>query len=173
MQKNSVFADTMMTGFVNGAVMVSYNLILYVLGFTFNKFAGFVAYPLMIGLLTWGMFYRRTQLGGYITYGQSLITGVMISVYGGMIVTLYTVVLFFFIDPQLFEQFFKVQEAELLKNPQMTDEMVDQAISMMRKFMSKESFIGISLVSSAIFGLILSAIISIFVKKNDPNVIAY
>ena len=112
--------------------------------------------------------YKTKLNSGFITFGECLKIGVTICVIAGLISALFSSV-FGMIFPEYFEEMYrKVSRMMMEKNPQMTTEQLDMAISMMKKFSNPAIAIPVSVVMYAFIGLIYSLIIGAIVKK-DPN----
>ena len=112
--------------------------------------------------------YKTNSNSGFITFGECLKIGVTICVIAGLISALFSSV-FGMIFPEYFEEMYrKVSRMMMEKNPQMTTEQLDMAISMMKKFSNPAIAIPVSVVMYAFIGLIYSLIIGAIVKK-DPN----
>ena len=112
--------------------------------------------------------YKTKLNSGFITFGECLKIGVTICVIAGLISALFSSV-FGMIFPEYFEEMYrKVSKMMMEKNPQMTSEQLDMAISMMKKFSNPAIAIPASIAIYAFIGLIYSLIVGAIVKK-DPN----
>jgi hypothetical protein len=112
--------------------------------------------------------YKTKLNSGFITFGECLKIGVTICVIAGLISALFSSV-FGVIFPEYFEEMYrKVSRMMMEKNPQMTKEQLDMAISMMKKFSNPAIAIPASIAIYAFIGLIYSLIVGAIVKK-DPN----
>src|SRR4051812_46571629 len=90
-------------GGMYGLSVVVCMLLFYFLGTDIqSKIPQLINYLLLILFTVIGIKnYRDQDLGGYITYGKSLGTGILISVFGGIITGAFTIVLFTMIDPSM------------------------------------------------------------------------
>lgn len=170
MEEKSTFWTSAMTyGLYVGVTIVLYSVILYVFGQIMNTTLSLASYVIIAaGILLSQLHYRNNQLNGSITYGKALGFGVAVMLFAGILQSLYTVILFKFVDPTLIDQMRLLQEEAMLKQG-MNEESIEAATDMMAKFQSPV-IMGISgLFSSALVGFIISLITSIFVKKNDEE----
>jgi len=55
-------------------------------------------------------------------------------------------------------------------NPELTDEQIDMAMGMTKKFMNPGMMAGMAFLAYTFFGLIFSLLASIFIKKEDGSV---
>ena len=158
--------------------------ILFQLGsFYFTPINGWI--PMLMGFVIMGvMFYlagkaERDANGGALSYGQALKTTFLTGFIGVVIATLFTIILIQLIDPGLVEK--------------LTEMSVEAARSMMSKFGMPEDQMAealekaeesaansftpgamlLSMLTNSIFILIIAALVSIFIKKEeDPNQIS-
>ncbi len=147
-------------GLISGIAMVIVGVSIYLAGFAFVKGMQYVAYlPLLVGVILNGMAFSKAN-DGYVTFGNIFGSCFKMS----MIVTIVMVawgLLSLYILPEMKDKAIEMARAEMAKNPNMTDEMMDMSINMMKKyynvFMVAGSVFG-SLVAGAIFSLIAAAI---------------
>ena len=104
--------------------------------------------------------------GGYASFGECLKVGVTICVIAGLVAGIFTVV-FNAIFPEYVEELMrKTRSVMLSDNSDMTEEQVDMAIDVTRKFMSPFIAIPSTIAIYAFIGLIYSLIIGAIVKKD-------
>ncbi len=117
----------------------------------------------------------RNQEDGYLSYGEALKNTFLVYVIGSLIYTLYQYILVNFIDPSLLEsQKEAVMEAGnwiskiLGANEEMVEEFQEQ-LEEVAEASTHQTFGTVILgwVGGLIFGFILSAIVSAFVKKTN------
>ncbi|WP_395064599.1 DUF4199 domain-containing protein [Flavobacterium sp.] len=112
--------------------------------------------------------YKMKLNSGFISFGECLRIGVTICIIAGLISALFSSV-FGMIFPEYFEEMYrKVSKMMMEKNPQMTSEQLDMAVSMMKKFSNPVIAIPASIAIYAFIGLIYSLIIGAILKK-DAN----
>ncbi|MEL7587766.1 MAG: DUF4199 domain-containing protein [Prolixibacteraceae bacterium] len=168
-EKSTFWPGAMTYGLYVGIAIVLYSVILYVLGQTLNPTLGFISYLIIAaGILLSQLHYRNNQLNGYIKYSTALGFGVAIMLFAGILQSLYTVILFKFVDPSLIDQMRLLQEEAMLKQG-LNEESIEAASEMMGKFQSPVIMAVAGLFSSALVGFIISLVTSIFVKKADDE----
>ena len=117
-----------------------------------------------IGLILTGRHYRDKKLGGQATYGQALGTGVLIALFAGLIIGTYSFIFREFIDPLDMEKMM-AEGAVKLYDTGMTEQQVEHTMKTTRT-MNRPIFVALgTLVGLTCFGLIVSLISSIFLKK--------
>lgn len=109
--------------------------------------------------------YRDHDLGGGISYGQCLSTGVLISIFGGIIVAVFSVVMFTLIDPSMTEKILEDARQRMFEQGT-PDDQIEMAINMSRKFMSPIWLFLFGVLGSAFAGFLISLFVSIFVRKS-------
>lgn len=170
MENQSTFWRTAMTyGLYLGIVLVFYSVILYVLGENFNTTLSLFSYIIMVvGIYYAQRNYRNIELNGFINYSKALGFGISVMLFAGIISALYSVILMTFIDTTLIDQM-KIMQEEIWIGMGYTDSQVEMMADSL-SFFYKPLWLGISaLFGSALIGLIISLITSIFVKKQDDE----
>jgi len=112
--------------------------------------------------------YKRAN-SGYISFVECLKIGVTICLFAGLIYALFSVV-FNMLFPEFIEDLLRKTRTVLLeKNPAMTDEQVNMALSFTRKFMNPAIVIPATVVMFSFIGLIYSLIIGAIVKNDKKQ----
>ena len=150
-----------------------FNLLMFFTGLQTEKLATgqyFQWIPLVLNIVVlWlGIKAVREEIEGkYLTYGQGVGAGTLISLYSGLMSAVYTYIHFKFVNPNFFD-YQVVQMREKWAAKGLTDGQMEQAESMMRKF-SGPGIYAISTPIIVVFiGVILSLIIAAFLKRNPP-----
>jgi len=155
---------------VCGAVL---NLLLYFTGFQTEKLATgqyiqWVGFVIMIVVLTLGIkAVREENEGKYLTYGQGVGTGTLISLYSGLMSSVYTYIHFRFVNPE-----FADYQLALIRTKWaaagLSDAQMERAEGVTRMLMGPGVQACLAPIFVVLFGLILSLIISAFLKRNPP-----
>lgn len=169
-QGNSFMKSAMTFGLITGLVVVVYTLLLYMTDsyLTKNSFLGILQWVFIAIGIYWGIkSYRDQYEGGYITYGKSLGLGALISVFAGVIMGIFTYLLYVVIDPELMEKSIKLAQEEMLRSG-LSEERVAAATKLQQQFTSPIIMLISSVFSMAFFGTIISLVVSIFTKREKP-----
>ncbi len=110
--------------------------------------------------------YRDEDLGGYIGYGKSLWTGVLISFFGGVITAIFTILFFKFISPEMIQRILDSTQQSLVEKG-MSDDQIEMAMDYTRTFMTPIWLFTFSVLGTTFMGFIFSLFISIFMKKEE------
>ena len=111
---------------------------------------------------------KNDTLNGYMTYGQGLGTGMLIAIFGGLVTAVYTFVFYSYIDPEFIDKMLEISRTEMLKKD-MSDEQIDQALEMSKKFKSPIMMTVFAYIGSLFFGLIISLVLAAVTKNENPN----
>lgn len=153
-------------GLIMGLTGVVFTLVLWFLDLTFTPGASYAF--LLIGIILLYFLiksYRDNHLYGKITYGQSLGAGMIIFVYYGIIMAIFSYLLYTIIDPELTEKGLAAAEEQLRKSGRVPENMIETSMDMQRKFMKPGIMAGFSILGSLFTGLIMSLLVSIFTRK--------
>ncbi len=163
-QKSTFWRTAMIYGLYVGIFFTLYSVILYVTGQTQNKSLAFIAYPLyVVAIVLAQINYRNREMNGSLTYSQGVGFGIAVMFFSGMILTLYTLILFK-IDPSLID-LIKADAEEKYMSSGMSEDQVEAAMSVASKMMTPGWMAIMGLLGSVISGLLISLVTSIFVKR--------
>jgi hypothetical protein len=170
-EKVSVWKANLNNGLILGLVGIMYSLVIYFLDLSFNKAQGLVFIVIQLGLLYYLLkSYRDNFLHGQITYGQSVGAGVIIFLYYGIIMAVFTYILYTVIDAGLVEKQLAFIEEEMVKK-EIPQAAIDAGMGIQRKIIKPGILAPLSILSSVFTGTIMSLIISIFVRKEGNPLI--
>lgn len=152
-----------------GLISVVLTLIVYILGLVGESYVTWVSLAISIAFVSWVMInFRDKQNGGFMAYKQGVGVGFMTFLIGGIISSIFTFVLFKFIDPGLVEQIVqKSLDEAIQKNPEIEGNM-EMVEKWTRMFVNPPAMAIMGVVSSAIGGIIISLILAAIFKKEKP-----
>lgn len=168
-KSNSIWKAGLNYGAMLGLILIIYTVLLYVMDMSFNKGLTYVSFLFMAAMIFYGSkSYRDNSLGGYITYGRALGISMIIVLIAGIISTIYFLIHTSVVDTEYVTKLIAAAEEELLKKG-MTDDQIEMALSIQKKMMKPSIMAVFGLIGTGFWGLIISLITSIFVKKQgDP-----
>ncbi|GAB3297474.1 DUF4199 domain-containing protein [Hymenobacter tenuis] len=112
--------------------------------------------------------YFKQHNSGFMSYGQGLTIGVIVSVVAGIISSVFSYIYINFIDPDYMNRVMDITRSRMEERG-MDDAQVDQAMAMASKFSSGPITIIFGLLSALLIGFILSLVISAFTKHTRPE----
>ena len=132
-----------------------------------SKWPQYIGYGMLILFLVLGIkSFRDQDLDGYISYGKSLGTGVLVGLFGGIITGIFTVLMFTVIDPGMANKLIEATQQKLIDQG-LPESQIEMSISYARKFMSPPILFVFSIVGQVLMAFIFSLIISVFLKKEQ------
>lgn len=156
-----------------GAILGLINVIIYLM-FYFggasveSRYPTYIGYVVDIIVIVFGVkAYRDQYCEGFITYGKSLGTGVLIGLFSGIISAIFTVLMFTVIDPGLGQKIIEATQQKLADRG-MTEEQIQMSITMTKKFMHPALMFIFAIAGTVLITFIFSLVISIFMKKEKP-----
>ncbi|HBC76987.1 MAG TPA: hypothetical protein DEO60_00365 [Bacteroidales bacterium] len=170
-QKSNVWKANLTNGLILSMIGIVYTLVMYFLDLTINKTQGYVfLLILVVALFFLIKSYRDNYLHGSITYGQAVGAGVVIFLYYAIITAVFTYILFSIIDPGLIDKQLAAAE-ELMAKRGIPQEAVDAGLKIQKKMMKPEIMAPLSIFGNMLYGVIMSLIVAIFVKKEGNPLI--
>jgi len=164
-EKVNVWKANFANGLILSLVGIAYSLIMYFLDLSFNRVQGLVFVLIQLGLLFFLLkSYRDNYLHGQITFGQSFGAGVVIFLYYSVISALFTYILYTVIDTGLIEKQLAFTEEMLVKKG-LPQAAIDTSMSVQEKIIKPAIIAPLSIFGSMLWGVIISLIISVFVRK--------
>jgi len=168
-EKKSVVSVSLMYGIYLGLALIAYSLLMFVLDVDRESKIMWVSYLIMAAGLFWAMVSVRDKyFGGFISYGKAFATGFWTALFAAIIGALFTYIYVIYLDPGMIDDILlKAEESMLEGNPNISDEQLEQALSMTEKFTSPVMITVFAFLANVIFATILSLIIAIFAKREN------
>jgi hypothetical protein len=107
--------------------------------------------------------------GGFMDYSEGLGIGAFMSVVSGVLSTAFSFVYMKFVDPEYMSRIMETTRAKMEEKGNMTDEQIDQAMSMAQKFSSGGWMIMFGILGSLLFGFLIALVISAITKNPKPE----
>jgi len=129
---------------------------------------------IIIGFLVYAISqYRDNFNNGFISYAESLKLGTSVAFFSSVIMAFYTFIYITYLNPDMLANIMNMTEQAMLEaDPEISDQQLDLALSMTSKFMQPHWMMIMGVLSGTFMGFLFSLIISIFLKKENPNEIA-
>jgi hypothetical protein len=170
-QNVNPWKTNLMNGLILGMIGIVYTLVIYFLDLTMNKLPSYAFLLVLIFILFYLLkSYRDNFLHGMISYGQALGAGVIIFFYYSIIMAVFSYLLYAIIDPDLTGIMIAATE-EQLQQRGMAQSQIDAAMEIQAKIMKPAIMALISIFGNMFYGLIISLIVSAFVRKEGNPLI--
>jgi hypothetical protein len=164
----SVKSVALRYGLLTGLVTVIYSFILFITELSENKALSFASYIILIVGIVLAHKHFKQEHSGYMTYGQGLGIGSLLSVVVGLMSGIFMYIYIKFIDSSFMERMREMQIAELEKR-NMSDEKIEQAMAITDKMMSPEMMVVWAIVGTLFLGFLLSLVIAAITKHTRPE----
>ena len=170
-EKVSVWKSNLTNGLILRLIGIVYYLIMYFFDLTLNQVQGYVFLVITIVVLFFLVkSYRDNYLHGQMTYGQAVGAGMVIFLYYSIISAVFIYILYAVIDPGLIDKQLAMAEEMMLKRG-LPQEAMDTAMKVQQKMVKPGIIAPLSILQNMFYGLIISLIIGIFVKKQGNPLI--
>ncbi|MDX5346604.1 MAG: DUF4199 domain-containing protein [Hymenobacteraceae bacterium] len=164
----SVSSVALRYGIITGLVLVIFTLILLLTDMSGEPSISWLAYLIIIGGIVLGMKHFRAENGGFMSYGQGLGLGTLLSVIAGGLAGITTYVYIKFIDSSSVGKILEKQRLDLEERG-MDDDQIEQTMAMTEKFTNPEMMLVFTILIYLMVGFILSLIIAAIMKRNRPE----
>jgi Protein of unknown function (DUF4199) len=170
-EKVNAWKANLTNGLILGLVGIAYSIIIYFLDLSFNKIQGPIFYVFEIAMLFFLLkSYRDNFLHGQLTYGQSVGASVIIVLYYSIIMAVFAYILYTVIDSGLVAKQLAFVEEELVRKG-LPQQGIDAAMKIQAKILKPAIIAPLSILGNMFVGVILSLIVSIFVRKEGNPLI--
>lgn len=156
---------------IAGAV---FNLLLYFTGFQTEKLAvgqhlQWLGFAIMIAVLFLGIkAVREESPGKYLSYGKGVGSGTLISLFSGLMSAVYTYIHYKFVNTEFVDYNMQIVRAKW-EEAGIGADQIEKMEGMTRMMMGPVSMTIMTPIMVVFFGLIISLIISIFLKRPAPE----
>jgi hypothetical protein len=168
-KKTSVGRNSLDYGIISGIALVIFSIIIYVSGISEVKVLQYLPFAILFFIVVLAILnYRNKINGGFISYGKSLVIGLLVGLIASFIVNIYNFIFFSYIDPGIIDKMLsKSEEAMRERNPNMTDEQINMGLGYAKMFMQPWIMSLLAFLSMSFFNFLGVLIISIFTMKSD------
>ncbi len=156
-------------GIILGLFSIGYSLILQVTGLMTEQWLSSLSFVFMIIILVFAMREFKSYNQGFMRLGQGLGLGMIVIAISSVFSSIFTYIYVKFIDSSLITMTLDQTREEMMKNPDLTDAQIEQAMSMTEKFTTPEMLMGIGFISALFFGFLITLVIALIMKKDDPD----
>jgi len=124
------------------------------------KYVGYIPF---IAFLILAQKEFRDTLGGFITFGQAFVAGLLYSVFGAILIAIFIYIYFTFLSPDVFSKIMDTQR-DAMSQKGMSSDQVDQTMNVMNKYGTLITAF-FTIFGVAIFGIIVALIGAAILKK--------
>lgn len=154
-------------GVMLGIALMLITLLMYLTTPTGNIGFTLLTLAVMVAFLYLGMSEYRRLNGGFMSYGEGMGLGALLSAVAGMLSAAFTTFYNVVIDPGIQQRSVELAREQLEKQ-NMSDEQIDQAMEMAMKFQSPGFMFVAGIFGTIIMGALLSLVVAAVLRKNRP-----
>ncbi|MBC7922513.1 MAG: DUF4199 domain-containing protein [Ferruginibacter sp.] len=156
-------------GAIAALVSIIYGTIMQIAGLATDPAMTVVSFVVSVGIFTAAIVYAmkdfKSQSGGYMSYGEGLGLGSLLSAVAGLISSAFSAIYIGFIDDSSMKKSMAMQRQAMEQQGQ-DDAQIDQAMAMAERFTGPGFIFFFGFLASLFLGFILSLIIAAVMKKD-------
>ena len=158
---------------VKGSILSGIVILMSIIVSVFNLYevswVNYITYAVMIGGLIYSCILFANENNNKVTFGNIFAHGFKTTSVIIVITVVYTFLSLKLLFPDMQDKILEISRKKMAENPQMTDDMIEQAISMTKKFFMPFA-IGGTILGTGFMGAVASLIGAGIAKKNplDP-----
>lgn len=152
-------------GVILSVVSIAFSIIVYVFNLYEMSSLSYVNYAIFLGGLIYGAILFSNENKNQVTFGNVFAHGFKTTAVVIVFTSVYTILAFKVLFPDMAEKMIELSRKQMMKDPKLTDEMIEQAMAMTKKYFLP-FVIGFSIIGTGFLGLIGSLIGAAVAKKN-------
>ncbi len=129
----------------------------------------FLSLAVLVGGIVLAQRFYKTCAGGFLSFGQGVGLGTVLSAVAGAIGAVFTWVYVSFVDDGMTTRILDKARADMEARGGVSDEQIDQAMSFTAKFMTPPILAVSALLFTVIFGLLAALVVSAVLKNPKPD----
>jgi len=173
----SLFQHALRWGLIVGAISIAMTSVFYAVDYSMlaNWKMGIIIFAMFIGLAIYAGINYRNEGDSFLSYGKAFQHAFILMAVSGLVSTIFTIVLYTIIDPDLPAKLTDValeNAQKMMESFGMPEDQMDKAMEAARKRTENQFSVGglgMGYGIGLIIYAVLSLITSIFVKKNPPE----
>lgn len=155
---------------VKGAIIASICVLISIIVQVFNlyeaQWLSWISYLVIVGGIAYSCVLYSNQNNHNVTFGNLFAHGFKATAVIIVIQTVYTFIAIKFLFPEMLDKIIEISRKKMEENPKMTDEMIEQGITMTKKYFLPFA-IGGSIIGTAFIGAIGGLLGAAISKKNS------
>ncbi len=164
----SVKSISIKYGLISGLVGITFFVVINLVGLGMNQGVSWIGYLIMGAIIYLGHKAFKEEGDGYMSYGQGLGIGTLISFISSIISSAFFFVYISYINQGYVQKILDMTR-EKMEEQGNSDTQVDQAMEMTEKFMSPGMMVAFGVLGTVFFGFIISLIVSAITQNKQPE----
>ena len=129
----------------------------------------FLNIAVLIGGIVLAQRFYRASAGGFLSFGEGVGIGTVLSAIAGVIGAVFTWVYVSFVDTDMMTRIMDKARADMEARGGVSDEQIDQAMSLTAKFVTAPVLAISVILVTVIFGLLAALVVSAVLKNPRPD----
>ena len=154
-------------GLISGVISIAFFLIISMSGLTGESWTAIIGILLTVALMYMAHKEFKDQGDGYMSYGQGLGIGTLMSLLSALLSSAFTYMYIKFIDTEYFENAQAIM-IEKWEEQGMSQDQIDISLDMMSKMQTPELTAGMGILGGVLIGFIIALIVSAITKNANP-----
>lgn len=169
-QKPSIKPIAYTYGLYLALVSIAMAVAMYVLNVQKSWALSIISTVLTVAILVYAIKVYKQKNNGFLSLGDAIKVGLAVSVIGGIIGAVYAYVHYTYIYPEFIDMTLDQTRIQISEsNPNMSEEQIEQAVGYTKMFTSPIFFSLMSVIGSLFFGIIVSLIAGLIMKKENTH----
>ncbi|MBT32162.1 MAG: DUF4199 domain-containing protein [Thalassobius sp.] len=156
-------------GLIYGLFSIVYFLLLQFLNLAGEQSLGYLSFVFMIIMLVFAYKEFKAYNDGFMRLGQGIGLGMLILLISTVLSSIFSYIYLKFIDDSMIQMIIDMTREQMATNPDLSDQQIEDALAMSVKFITPEMILIGGFFSSMFFGFLISLIMSLIFKKDDPD----
>lgn len=166
-EKSTVWPVGIRTGILVALVLIIFSMIIQFTGMSTNTLISSFSNVFYILGIIWAHKTFKETGDGFMTYGQGLGLGVIVSGVAGVISVFFTYLYIKLIDDSMLGKMLEQARVDM-EQKGIDDDQIEQGLAVTQKFMTAEMILMMGILGAIFMGFIFSLIISAITKKKNP-----
>ena len=167
-QTNTTKQIALTYGLILGFASIAFSVVMYAMGkhLEGGSLNTIISLAITIGAIVFGLKAYKSANEGFLSLSQALKTGIGIALIAAIISLMYTFIFMNYIEPNFMDQVLELQQQKMLENnPNLTDEQIEAAIDISKKYSGFYIIAAAGLIWSLFLGFVISLIAGLIMKK--------
>ncbi|WP_066506165.1 DUF4199 domain-containing protein [Rufibacter sp. DG15C] len=155
-------------GLITGFISVIYSLILFVTEMNNNSALSYLSILILAGGIFFAYKHFKGMNGGFMSYGQGLGIGTVLSAVAGLLGGIFTFIYVKFVDTAFLQ---KVQDLQIAKMEEqgLSEAQIEKATEMAATFSGPGMMLVMGILGTLVIGFLVSLVMAAIMKRSQPE----
>lgn len=167
-EKASVWSHSSFYGLILGGILVVITITVQAAGLSEASWTRYITYIVVIGMIIVAQRAFKDKGDSFMSYGQGIGIGTVVGLIASTVNAIFLYVYLKFVNSEMIEEM-KIAQLEALKDQGYDQDTIEQTMELTEIVMKPGPVSLIGLVTLAFMTFVISLIITIFTRKENPN----